>query len=334
MNFEINKKNARLWSRLGPRAVYGQAISSLSLDLPNLIAISADLGRSSGLDGFSKEYPEKFINAGIAEQNMVGFSAGLARMGFKVFASTFAPFASMRAAEQVRMNLGYMEEEVKLIALGSGLAMGFLGNSHFGLEDLAIIHSIPNIDIICPSDGAEIHKAICALATSERPTYVRLTGGVNNGICYENDYDFGIGKAVWLKEPTDTVVISHGASVARCKMAIEKLEMQHGKKIGLLNMHTIRPLDEKALHECFQVADKVLVVEEHFEFGGLGQIIMNFMHANGLSAQKLALHGIKNKFMRTGDYDFMLEQSQLCDEGIKNKLELMITNRSIGAINV
>ena len=92
MNFEINKKNARLWSRLGPRAVYGQAISSLSLDLPNLIAISADLGRSSGLDGFSKEYPEKFINAGIAEQNMVGFSAGLARMGFKVFASTFAPF--------------------------------------------------------------------------------------------------------------------------------------------------------------------------------------------------------------------------------------------------
>ena len=129
---EINKRNANMWSRIGIRAFYGQALSGIAAANPNVMAVSADLGRSSGLDRFSKEYPEQFLNAGIAEQNMVGVSAGLARMGFDVFASTFAPFASMRASEQVRMNMGYMHEPVKLVALGSGLAMGFLGNSHYG----------------------------------------------------------------------------------------------------------------------------------------------------------------------------------------------------------
>jgi len=122
---EIDKRNASMWARIGIRAFYGQALSGIAAANPNVMAVSADLGRSSGLDRFSKEYPDQFLNSGIAEQNMVGVSAGLARMGFDVFASTFAPFASMRASEQVRMNMGYMHEPVKLVALGSGLAMGF-----------------------------------------------------------------------------------------------------------------------------------------------------------------------------------------------------------------
>ena len=129
---EITKRSARTMSRMGPRPTYGQAITAVGSINENVIALSADLGRSSGLDRFSKDFPSQFINTGIAEQNMVGVAAGLARTGFDVFASTFAPFASMRASEQVRMNMGYMEEPVKLVALGSGLAMGFLGNSHYG----------------------------------------------------------------------------------------------------------------------------------------------------------------------------------------------------------
>ena len=160
------------------RAFYGQAMSDIAAANPNIMAVSADLGRSSGLDRFSKEYPEQFLNSGIAEQNMVGVSAGLARMGFDVFASTFAPFASMRASEQVRMNMGYMHEPVKLVALGSGLAMGFLGNSHYGLEDLAVMRAIPGLTVISPADCAEVYKTLEACVGFEHPVYIRLTGAV------------------------------------------------------------------------------------------------------------------------------------------------------------
>nr|WP_169618099.1 SDR family oxidoreductase [Ruegeria sp. PR1b] len=176
---EISKRNARMWSRMGIRAFYGQALSAIASENPNVLALSADLGRSSGLDRFSKEYPAQFLNTGIAEQNMVGVAAGLARTGFDVFASTFAPFASMRAAEQVRMNMGYMHEPVKLVALGSGLAMGFLGNSHYGLEDLAVMRAIPGLTVVSPADCAEIYKVLLACVDYAHPVYIRLTGAIN-----------------------------------------------------------------------------------------------------------------------------------------------------------
>ena len=124
----------------------------------NLMVLSADLGRSSGLDRFKKEYPEKYLSVGISEQNLIGVSVGLAKEGYKVFVTSFAPFLSMRAIEHVRMNLGYMKLPVNLVALGSGISMGFLGNSHYGLEDISIMRSIPNINISSPADGLELKK--------------------------------------------------------------------------------------------------------------------------------------------------------------------------------
>ena len=274
---EINKKNSRLWSRMGARAFYGSALSSIAAQNLNVIALSADLGRSSGLARFATEHPEQFINTGIAEQSMVGTAAGLARMGFDVFASTFAPFASLRAGEIVRMNMGYMQEPVKLVALGSGLAMGFLGNSHYGLEDVAIMRAIPGITIVSPADCAEIYKTLLACINYEHPVYIRLTGAINLPIVYEADYDFKIGRAVSMRPPRVTTIISCGTTVGHALNSVSKF-MERGLEIGLLNMHTIKPLDTEAIDECVRVSDNICIIEEHTSVGGLGSAVLQYIN--------------------------------------------------------
>ena len=313
---EINKRNASMWSRIGIRAFYGQALSDIAAANPNVMAVSADLGRSSGLDRFSKEYPEQFLNSGIAEQNMVGVSAGLARMGFDVFASTFAPFASMRASEQVRMNMGYMHEPVKLVALGSGLAMGFLGNSHYGLEDLAVMRAIPGLTVISPADCAEVYKTLEACVGFEHPVYIRLTGAVSCPVVYTEDYDFEIGKAVWLREAQKVTVISAGTTVGHCLKAAAALE-EDGINVGLLNMHTVKPLDCDAIANAVETSDTIFVVDEHTRIGGLGSAITDHIVEHHGIGVRLFCHGIVDRYVETGNYPFLLQKNGLDAAGIE-----------------
>ncbi|WSG77965.1 transketolase C-terminal domain-containing protein (plasmid) [Rhizobium beringeri] len=317
---ELSSRNARTWSRIGPRAVYGQALTALATENENIIAMSADLGRSSGLDRFSKEYPGQFLNTGIAEQNMVGCAAGLARMGFDVFASTFAPFASMRASEQVRMNMGYMGEPVKLVALGSGLAMAYLGNSHFGLEDVAVMRTVPGLTIISPADCSEIYKTLEACVGFDQPVYIRLTGTPNAPVVYTEDYTFEIGKAVWLTPPREVMLISSGTTVGHCLLAAEKLK-EADLNVGVLNMHTIKPLDAGALADVARHASTVFVIEEHTTVGGLGSAILDHYNASGMPFPRIVTHGIPDRFVETGDYAFMLKAARLDGEGIAGFLQ-------------
>ncbi|TBC87985.1 transketolase (plasmid) [Rhizobium leguminosarum] len=317
---ELSSRNARTWSRIGPRAVYGQALTALATENENIIAMSADLGRSSGLDRFSKEYPDQFLNTGIAEQNMVGCAAGLARMGFDVFASTFAPFASMRASEQVRMNMGYMGEPVKLVALGSGLAMAYLGNSHFGLEDVAVMRTVPGLTIISPADCSEIYKTLEACVGFDQPVYIRLTGTPNAPVVYTEDYTFEIGKAVWLTPPREVMLISSGTTVGHCLLAAEKLK-EADLDVGVLNMHTIKPLDAVALADVARHASTVFVIEEHTTVGGLGSAILDHYNASGMPFPRIITHGIPDRFVETGDYAFMLKAARLDGEGIAGFLQ-------------
>ena len=305
-----------MWSRIGIRAFYGQALSDIAAANPNVMAVSADLGRSSGLDRFSKEYPEQFLNSGIAEQNMVGVSAGLARMGFDVFASTFAPFASMRASEQVRMNMGYMHEPVKLVALGSGLAMGFLGNSHYGLEDLAVMRAIPGLTVISPADCAEVYKTLEACVGFEHPVYIRLTGAVSCPVVYTEDYDFKIGKAVWLREAQKVTVISAGTTVGHCLKAAAALE-EDGINVGLLNMHTVKPLDCDAIANAVETSDTIFVVDEHTRIGGLGSAITDHIVEHHGMGVRLFCHGIDDRYVETGNYPFLLQKNGLDAAGIE-----------------
>ena len=312
---EFDKRNARAMSRMGPRPTYGQAISHFASTNKNILALSADLGRSSGLDRFSKEYPEQFINTGIAEQNMVGIAAGLARTGFDVFASTFAPFATMRASEQVRMNMGYMEEPVKLVALGSGLAMGFLGNSHYGLEDLAVMRAIPNLVIVSPADCFEIYKTIKACINFSKPVYIRLTGGLNAPIVYEDDYEFVIGKAVWVRCCGNICIVTAGTTVGQSLVAAQVLENEN-LNVSIINMHTIKPLDQNALNLAAQKFDHIFVVEEHSIIGGLGDAVVRYFNDHESYGVRIHCHGINDTYIPTGDYSFLLQANKLDGAGI------------------
>ncbi len=310
---------------MGARAFYGTALSTIAANNPNVIAMSADLGRSSGLARFATEYPNQFINTGIAEQGMVGTASGLARMGFDVFASTFAPFASLRAGEIVRMNMGYMQEPLKLVALGSGLAMGFLGNSHYGLEDVAIMQAIPGLTVISPADCVEIYKTLQACLNYSHPVYIRLTGAINLPIVYEEDYDFKIGEAIWIKPPNTTTIISTGTTVGQALRAVNELE-QKGINIGLLNMHTIKPLDSEAIVKCVKGSKNICIVEEHTKVGGLGSTILQ--HINEYHPEytgRIFLHSIEDKYVETGNYQFLLESNKLDDSGIRWFLQEKLT---------
>lgn len=311
---EINAANAKMWSRLGSRAVYGQAILALADHCENLIVMSADLGNSSGLDRFKSAHPDKFLNVGIAEQNLIGVAAGVAKEGFVVFASSFAPFISMRACEQVRMDLAYMNLNVKAVAIGSGLSMGFLGNSHFGLEDAAVMRAIPGMTIVSPADCSEIVKTVFAAASFEGPMYIRLTGGPGNPVVYSEDYDFKIGRADRLRDGDDVTLIACGTMVHESLRAAELLS-EDGLSVGVINMHTIKPLDETSLRQAFEGSKLIVTIEEHSVIGGLGSAVAEYKASFRNSPPQILL-GLPDAFGKTGEYAYMLEKYGLTSGSI------------------
>lgn len=324
--FEINPSNARQWSRIGSRGVFGQAILAAAEHHPEMMVLSADLGNSSGLDRFKKTYPNQFLNIGIAEQNMIGVAAGLAKEGYNVFATSFAPFITMRAAEHVRMNLGYMEMNVKAVAIGSGVSMAFLGNSHYGIEDAAVMRSIPNITVVSPADCAEIFKTVQAAAKFEGPMYIRLTGAVGNPPVYTEDYSFEIGKAVILQEPAEVTFIATGSMVYESLEAAKLLE-QSGVKSGVINMHTLKPLDIDAVESALQHSKVVVTVEEHSVIGGLGSAVAEYK-ACKRNAPPLLILGLPDKFDVTGDYRFLLDRHGLVASKIYDRVHAFLNANS------
>lgn len=320
--FEINPTNARQWSRIGSRGVFGQAILAVAEHHPEMMVISADLGNSSGLDRFKKTYPDQFLNIGIAEQNMIGVAAGLAKEGYNVFATSFAPFIAMRASEQVRMNLGYMNMNVKAVAIGSGVSMAFLGNSHYGIEDAAVMRAIPNMTVVCPADCAEIFKTVQAAARFEGPMYIRLTGAVGNPPVYTEDYDFQIGKAITIQELADVTFIATGSMVHESLEAAKLLE-HSGLRVGLINMHTIKPLDSQAIEAAIQRSKLIVTVEEHTVIGGLGSAVAELMASKRQAPPQLII-GLPDAFDITGDYRFLLERHGLVASKIAEKVQSFI----------
>ncbi len=314
MSLILNKNLSRQWSRIGPRGIYGQSLLGLSETNKNIFAISADLGNSSGLDRFKKTFPERFLNIGIAEQNLVGFASGLSSIGFNLFISSFAPFITMRACEQVRLNLGYMKSNVKIVSIGSGLSMGFLGNSHFGLEDISIIRSIPNIPIICPSDCFEVFKAVQALSKYEGPAYLRLSGAAPSPIIYKEDFDFEIGKSITIKNGEKILVLTYGTILGNVIKAVELLDSERSISCHIENVHTLKPIDKKIkdLLKEFQI---IVTVEEHSIIGGLGTIIAELITENNLTIKhkKIAL---PNQFLKSGTYDQLLDRYFLSSQEI------------------
>lgn len=315
---QVTRRDAKLWSRLGARATYGMAIMEMAKQRDDFYVMSADLCQSSGLFKFREEFPGRFINSGIAEQNLIGVAAGLAKDGTCIFASSFAPFVTMRACEQVRMNMGYMQLNIKTVGLGSGLIMAQLGNSHYGVEDGSAMRVIPGMTVVNPADGVEIMKTVEALCDYPHPTYLRLTGGPGLPMVHEDDIDFQIGKAIQIREGKDIAIIACGTMVYYAKQAAEILA-EKGVEASVVDMHTIKPLDNAAIDA--ELGKRLIVtVEEATIVGGLGSAVAEYLAPKKQKPAQLML-GIKDTFPHAGTYQYLLESCRLTAPQIAEDIE-------------
>jgi transketolase len=301
----INPAFIRTLSMLGQRGSFGVALTDIAKENSKIIALTADLCNTSGLDRFNQAYPDRLINVGIAEQNMIGIAAGLAAGGNIPFVTTFSNFASMRSCEQIKHFLGYMRENVKVVGFAGGFAMGMFGTTHYGIEDIACIRAINNLIILSPADGLEVVKSVAAAACIDAPVYIRLTGTMNLPTVYKNDFEFQIGKAIQLREGSDVTIIATGTMVHNSIKAAESLEID-GISTAVIDMHTLKPLDSKAVRNAYN-SKLIVTVEEHSQVGGLGSSVAEAI-ASDKKHPPLHIVGVSQEYKHAGSNEYMLEQ--------------------------
>lgn len=270
---QISGLQLRGWAKMGQcKAFFSIGIPEVAVQYPNMYVVAADMGSYSGMDRFFKRFPQKAVNVGIQEQNMIGAATGLALEGNLVYAGSYAAFSAVRPMEQIRQNLSVLGANVKLVGYSAGYSMETLGRSHWATEDIAFMRSLPNMTVISAADSLEAVKACMAVASFEGPAYVRLCGGSDCPMVYKEDYSFEIGKAVVLKEGRDTVLIATGRMVYEALQAAETLQQQ-GIDAGVINTHTIKPLDMKVIVRALKQYQRVFTIEEHNVIGGLGSAV-------------------------------------------------------------
>ena len=311
---KLMEKNIKMWRAVGPRATYGLAMMELAKIEDKLVVITSDTSTSAGLDRFKKKYTDRYFDIGIAEQNTLGVSAGLASEGLISFVSTFAPFQTMRCLEQIKVNLAYMQIPVNFVGLASGVNLGHLGYTHCCIEDIGVLRSLPNIIILSPCDSLEVAKSVFAAAKTNAPVYIRITGDNLTEIVNAKDYNFQIGKAIKIMEGNDIAILASGAMVGEAKIALEKLR---NEKIysSLFNFHTIKPIDENTLNVIFDKYKVVITIEEHNVIGGLGSAVSEAMAKSNNNIKQITL-GIADSYKITGDYRTILDKSGLSAEKI------------------
>ncbi|PGV49387.1 transketolase family protein [Bacillus sp. AFS037270] len=266
-----------LKSAKGNKIANRQAISEVLLDLAkenkDILVLTSDSRGSASLVNFGKELPEQIVEVGIAEQNLVGIASGLAASGKKPFVASPACFLSMRSIEQIKVDVAYSNTNVKLIGISGGVSYGALGMSHHSLQDLAVTRAIPGLDVMMPADRHEAKKMIEALVEYDRPVYLRIGRNPVEDSYVSEDYDFKIGKAVTMKEGTDITIIATGETVRIALDSAEALEME-GIDCRVINMHTIKPLDKEAILKAAEETGRIITIEEHSIYGGLGSAVV------------------------------------------------------------
>ena len=247
----------------------------LAADNPDVVALSADLTPTARLVEFKETYPDRFFDVGIAEQNLIDFTAGLALEGLRPYAVGLAAMVPMRPAEQMRAALGYMKANATIIGIEAGVRFGPLGNTHYAMDDIAVVRAIPNFTVIAPSDPLSTYKALYACADHVGPVYVRLTGGPGYPVMYPEDFEFKIGKAIEYRPGSDVAFVSSGSLLGEAVGAADILESK-GISTRVVDMHTIKPLDTEMLDRVFAENALVVTVEEHSSVGGLGGAVAEY----------------------------------------------------------
>ena len=303
------------------RDAYGETLVELGEKYPNLYVLDADLSKSTKTEGFAKRFPERFVNCGIAEGNMMSVASGMATCGKIVFASTFAMFAAGRAYEQIRNSIAYPHTNVKIVATHAGLTVGEDGATHQCLEDLALMRAIPGMVVICPSDDVEARAAVKAAYEYKGPVYMRF-GRVAVPVINDNpDYKFELGKGVVLREGKDVTLIATGLEVSETLVAAEKLA-QDGIDAQVINIHTIKPLDEDLVVSAAKKTGKVVTIEEHSIIGGLGSAVCDCLCAK--APTPVYKIGVNDTFGESGPAVELLKKYELDSEGIYKKVKAFV----------
>ena len=313
----LSNTQVKTLAMLGSCGAFGMAALDLAEQFDDVLILTADLTSFSGLQRFKAKYSDRLMNVGVAEQNLIGIAAGLAKEGYNVFATTYATFATTRCCDQVRVNMGYMNLNMKLVGLTAGLSVGILGSTHMSIEDIAIMRSIPNIMVLSPADCTETVKATMAAAAHHGPVYLRLSGGMSNPIVYGEDYDFEIGKAITLRNGADVAVIATGTMVYQALEAA-KLLVEQGISSSVIDMHTIKPLDTEAVLES-TAAKLIVTVEEHNVVGGLGGAVAECLACVSSKPPQLMI-GIPDRFPHAADYRRLLELNGLTPQQIAQSI--------------
>lgn len=293
------------------REAYGEALAELGKINENVVVLDADLSGSTKTSSFKKVFPERHINVGIAEADLVGTAAGLATCGKTVFASTFAMFEAGRAFEQIRNTVAYPKLNVKLAPTHAGISVGEDGGSHQSVEDIALMRSIPGMVVLSPADATETKKMVFAAAEYDGPVYIRM-GRLGVPVIFDEEtYDFQIGVANTLKDGKDVTIAATGLMTYEALKAAEELEKE-GISVRVINVGTIKPLDGETILKAAQETKFIVTAEEHSVIGGLGSAVSEFL--SEVHPTKVKKVGIYDKFGQSGTGNELLEKYELTSE--------------------
>lgn len=302
------------------RESYGIALVELGHENEKVVVLDADLSKSTKTNGFKTEFKDRFFNAGIAEQNLMGMAAGMANVGLVPFASTFAVFATGRAFEIIRNSICYPKANVKIAATHAGITVGEDGGSHQSIEDIALMCSLPNMTVIVPADHREAMEATKAAAMMEGPVYLRF-GRCNTEDIFDDSYKFEIGKGTEIKKGDDAAIIATGMMVQKAIEAAKYLESE-GIHVRVINISTIKPIDKEIIIKAAKETKGIVTAEEHSIIGGLGSMVSSVVCDK--YPCKVKMIGIEDKFGESGTPDELMEKFKLTSDAISESIKEII----------
>lgn len=303
---DINNKKAT-------RQSYGEALAELGKEKPNIVVLDADLSTATKTNIFAKEFPERFFDMGIAEQNLVSTAAGMSTCGKIPYVSTFAVFAAGRAYDQIRNSVCYPKLNVKICATHAGITVGEDGATHQMIEDISLMRTLPNMTVISTSDDIQTKWAVKEISQINGPVYLRLSR-LSTPIIYNENQKFEIGKAVQIGEGTDGSVFATGVTVAEAIKAQENLK-QKGINIRVVDIHTIKPIDKETIIKCAKETQKLISIEDHNIIGGIGSAISEVLTDE--YPAKLIRLGIKDTFGKSGKAEELMKYFKITSDDIE-----------------
>jgi len=310
--------------KIATRDAYGKTLVELGRENPDIVVLDADLSASTKTSLFAKQFPDRFFDLGVAEQDMISTAAGLAACGKIVFASTFAVFGSGRAWDQVRMSVAYTRLNVKIVVTHAGITTGEDGASHQANEDLAIMRVLPNMTVLVPADAIETEKTIRAAAEFHGPAYIRLSRPATPLVYENSNYEFKIGRGIVMREGKEATIFTCGLMVAISLEAAEQLAKE-GIAVRVVNLHTIKPLDKELIVKCARETGAVVTAEEHSIVGGLGSAVAEVLVEN--STTPMIRVGIKDVFGESGKPEELLVKYGLTAENISTAVKNVLKRK-------